>query len=204
MRKTWARAGCLLLGMLFVRVAPAQGLTDSEAAVACGRITAFDPRSQWARLPKRTRVMLRRATLPRVEAIVADPGMGLMGVAVDRVPLAAVEVGRLRKGVALYAVSWRERTFGVNGAVWLVEVARGGAIDRTPKAAADRAPVGVSGFGVAVLPTRDVGYPELVTASKGYKAGGGSEAEADCWREVGSRYREMVCPARCQEMLNQR
>ena len=203
MRKAEPCAGLILLYAI-VAAAVAQSSAPPQGTSGCGRLRVFDARSQWMTLPVRAQTMLRRATLPLVRAIAEDPGLGLTGVAVRHVPQAAIELGRPTQGVVLYAVSWREKTFGVNGTVSLVGVSTAGAVDRTPLVRADREPFGLSGFGVAVLPTRGAAYPEVMVASKGYKAGGGSEGEALCLRKTGSRYSEVTCPALCKQVMNQR
>ena len=186
------------------QIVPAQTTPGPEAAAGCGRVTVFDTRSQWAAMPKRTRAMLRSATLPMVRAIISDPGIGLSELTAGDVPLAAVELGRPEPGVVLYAVSWRDQTFGVNGKVWLVEVDAARAADLTPMPSREGAAFGMGGFGVAVLSARDAGYPEVMVASKGYDAEVGVEAGARCLRKTGHRYSKVPCPARCPEVLDRR
>ena len=146
--------------------------------------------------------MLRQVTLPRVRATVADNGSGLTGTDVSRVPLAAVELGQPARGRVLYAVSWRERTFGVNAPIWLVEVGASRAVDRTPAPAPGSGALLHDGFGVSVLPVGADGYPGVMVGSKGFKDGGGAEREEDCLRKVGERYVEAACPVGCHEVVN--
>jgi hypothetical protein len=118
----------------------------------------------------------------------------------DSVVLDAVPLAKTRDG-ALYAVSWNEPSFGVGGAVWLVEATRDRASNLTPSGAASSA---IFGYGIVVLSRAPTIYPELVIVSKGFKAEGGpAEAEESCVKKQGSLYRPTQCPAACHRNLNQ-
>lgn len=118
------------------------------------------------------------------------------------VQLDAVKISKSEGMRGLYVVYWRDKQFGVNGAMWLVEVTASGARNLSDS---HQGPMGgASGFGIGILPSSSDEYPDIVIASKGYKLAGGAEAEADCLHKVGDLYEPHSCPATCKENLNSR
>lgn len=168
--------------------------TGCWGAAGCAHTTNFDVKTQWATLPVHRRKMLRRVTLPRVQATVADNGSGLTGTDVHQVPFAAVELARPSRSTVLYAVSWREPIFGVNAPIWLVEVGARGAIDRTPAPAGGNGAFLHDGFGVSTLSVGADGYPVVMIGSK--------VGVVDCLRKAGERYAEIACPVGCEDVMN--
>lgn len=62
----------------------------------------------------------------------------------------------------------------------------------------------VGGFGIQVLSPPSEPYPEIVVACSGFKEGGGSEAQATCFKRANGFYGVAACPATCQRNLNSR
>jgi hypothetical protein len=151
-----------------------------------------------------TQSAIRTAVRADVQAIVSDPGMGLEGTKIEDIPLNAIQIGRPTQGSILYAVSWGDRSFGVNGAVWIVEVFAKGAKNLVQSADVKGQDVSRWGFGVEVLAAGGGVYPEVMIASKGFKEGGGAEAEGLCMKKTAAFYEPVACPAACRQDLNAR
>jgi hypothetical protein len=121
-----------------------------------------------------------------------------------KIKLDALQVSQTDDSGALYVVHWGLAEFGVNGAVWIVEVNSHGA--RNLITASDET-VGVrsfGGWGMQVLSRQDNHYPEIMFASKGFAQDGGAEAEANCAQKVADFYKSVSCPADCFKNLNAR
>ena len=100
----------------------------------CADVTVLDSHPLTS-LPQRTQEQIRTAVKPAVGAIVRDPGMGLQDTKVDEIALNAFPVAK-DSDSELYAVSWDDRSFGVNEPVWLVELKLNGArnlVHETPR-----------------------------------------------------------------------
>jgi hypothetical protein len=147
-------------------------------------------------LPRNTQAQIRTAVEPAVEAITRDPSMGLKHTRQNEIALGVVPVANAH-GRALYAVSWNDKSFGVNGAVWIVEVTPRGVHNLVP-------PAQIWGWGIEVLSDADAIYPQLMIASKGEKLGGAGEAEPLCMKKTGAVYESVGCPSTCMENLNSR
>jgi hypothetical protein len=121
-----------------------------------------------------------------------------------KIKLDALQVSQTDDSGALYVVHWGLSEFGVNGAIWIVEVNSHGA--RNLIAAGDET-VGTGsfgGWGMQVLSRQDNHYPEIMFASKGFAQDGGAEAEGNCARRVAGFYKSVPCPADCLKNLNAR
>jgi hypothetical protein len=165
----------------------------------CSEVIMFDSHPL-STLPVSVRRKIREAVRSDVLAIVHDPGMGLQMQWQD-VRLDAVQISHDTKGESLYAVHWGMPEFGVNGAVWIVELDGNEARNIGPRTGSSWP---FSGWGMQVLSTSDERYPDLMFASKGFHEGGGAEAEAVCAQKTGSTYTSVACPAGCFDQLNSR
>lgn len=175
----------------------------SDPAAPCANVTMLSA-GDFSALPIAARQRIRAAVRPSVEAIVSDKGMGMEGTDVDKVPLSAVQIGQGENASALYIVSWDDRSFGVNGTVWIVEVTRTGAKNLVRLGGERAAGYTLGGFGFEVLSPRSEPYPEIMIASSGFKDGGGAEAEAVCIRKKLKWYEDVACPVSCHKNLNER
>jgi hypothetical protein len=142
----------------------------------CKNVTMFR-RGDIDSLPLSTSALLREAVQPSLQAIVSDKAMGLEGTDTRRVPLKAVLIGAVAQHHVLYMVSWEDSSFGVNGAIWIVELAGEGARNLVPVENKRSPGFALGGFGFSVLASSSSAYPEIVIASSGFKDGGGAEAE---------------------------
>ena len=153
-----------------------------------------------SRLGPSVQVKLRHAVQPLIQTILDDPAMGStdkkMKLRLDAMPL------RPRFGESeLYIVSWEgDNSLGVNAFNWIVELTPQGGRNLLSAHAAKVS----SGFGAEVLSTTTDQYPAIMIASKGYKEGGGAEAEEGCFREAGGLYEVTGCSVTCHDELNNR
>ncbi len=144
------------------------------------------------------------AVQPSIQAIVNNKATGMEGTAVEGVPLRAVRITRGTTDSTLYVVSWDDRSFGVNGAIWIVELTSKGARNLTQLRHDQSHGYSLGGFGFEVLSPKSEVYPEIMIASSGFKDGGGAEAEDMCFRKSGKYYENTVCPVTCHKTLNSR
>jgi hypothetical protein len=86
-----------------------------------------------SRLPQSVRSNIRAVVVPEVKAIVDDRSMGLSGTNVNQVPLWIVQLTPGTSENMLFAVSWRDDSFGVDGPIWVVEAGKKGAVNLTPR-----------------------------------------------------------------------
>jgi hypothetical protein len=154
-------------------------------------------------LPQKIQSAIRTAVRPSVQTIVDDKAMGLENTKASDVPLNAIQIGEPRRGDLLYAVSWNDSSFGVNGAIWIVEVSPRHANNLVASKGRTNG-FGLGGFGVEVFSAHTDAYPEVLIASSGFKDGGGAEAEDTCVAKRGSYYERVPCPATCHKNLNAR
>jgi hypothetical protein len=188
-----------ILTILLLVPGAASAQAAKKSAPVCGspELLSEHPLSE---LPDRIRSILRQAVKPGLTAIIRDPGMGMSDANPDTIPLNAIEVARSAGPNVLTVVAWDDKTFGVNGFNWIIEV--------TPEAAfsllSSHASSLAGGFGVEVLGSPTERYPELMIASKGYAPGGGAEGEAGCFQKIGHFYESTSCPKTCQDELNDR
>jgi hypothetical protein len=155
-------------------------------------------------LPLVVQSAVRAAVRLSIQAIINNKTMGLEGTKASNVPLDAIQLGRPTRGSLLYAVSWADSTFGVNGAIWIVEVFPGGAKNLVEPKPGQAKGFSLGGYGVEVLSVDTESYPEVMIASSGFRDGGGTEAEDTCVRKRGSHYEQVPCPASCHKSLNAR
>lgn len=186
-----------IFGIQFLIPITIMGQAATESAPPCenARQLSSHPLSE---LPPHIQSILRQAVRPRLQAIISDPGMGMSDAVAETVPLNVSEIARTAGPNVLYMVSWDDRSFGINGLNWIVELTPNGAASLLSAHASSLA----GGYGVEVLGTQEERYPELMIASKGYAQGGGAEAEAGCFRKAGHFYESTSCPASCQDELN--
>lgn len=171
--------------------------------VPCADVTVLRE-DTFATLPKSSQQAIWYAVRPSIQAIVDDKGMGVEGTVVSSVPLSAVRFSRGSRGNALYIVSWDNKSFGVNRAIWVVELTPTGAKNLVPLRRGQSSGYSLGGFGFEVLSPKTERYPELLIASKGFKDGGGAEAEGVCLRKTGEYYEDVECPVTCHANLNSR
>ncbi len=186
-----------IFGTQFLIPITVMGQATTESGPPCENARQLSSHSL-SELPPNIQSILRQAVRPRLQAIISDPGMGMSDAASETVPLNASEIARTAGPNVLYIVSWDDRSFGVNGLNWIVELTPNGATSLLSAHATSLA----AGYGVEVLGTQKERYPELMIASKGYAQGGGAEAEAGCFRKAGHFYESTSCPASCQDELN--
>ena len=179
---------CHMLGTLItVAHASAVPYGQPEEGRSCMNVTMLSS-GDLDSLPPSTSVLLRKAVQPGLQAIISNKAMGLEGTDTKRVPLKAVLIGRAAQHSALYMVSWEDSSFGVNGAIWIIELAKEGARNLVPLRNNRSSGFELGGFGFSVLAPSSV-YPEIMIASSGFKNGGGAEAEATCVRKGHSTMR---------------
>jgi hypothetical protein len=188
----------LVFCLLVTAITLAQSSAHTGGKAPCADVTVLDSHPLKS-LRQKTQEQIRTAVKPAVEAIIRDPGMGLLHTEAEEVTLNAIPLAKASDS-ELYAVSWNERSFGVNEAVWIVELTTHGARNLIRPNPA----FSTSGFGIAVLSTGETGHPEVMIASKGFKQGGGAEAEDLCMEKRGPFYEPVSCPATCHDNLNSR
>ena len=189
--------------LIIVGYASAAPSVQPEEGNKCTKVTMLR-QSDIDSLPPSTSALLRRAVQPSLQAIVNDKAMGLEGTDIMRVPLKAVLIGAGTPQHALYVVSWEDSSFGVNGAIWIVELTAAGARTLIPVQNKRASGFGLGGFGFSVLASSSSAHPEIMIASSGFKNGGSAEAEATCVRRGTQRYEITACPVGCKEALNER
>lgn len=148
---------------------------------------------------------IRKALAPDILAFAKATGISREdGFDLDKVRLDALQIPVNNKKNKLYIVHWGDMLFGVNGAIWIVEVnSHKGRNLIAPDEGRNRGR-SFSGWGMQTLSSENGSYPELMFASKGYYAGGGAKADAQCVRKVGAFYKINTCPAGCDDNLNSR
>jgi hypothetical protein len=127
-----------------------------------------------------------------------------------KIKLGVVLVSQIGESRAVYVIHWRLPEFGVNGALWIVEVNSRGARNLVAPEDGVGAGDGIgagsfSGWGMQVLSRRDKHYPEIMFADgKGFAQDGSSGAVVMCKREIGGFYKSVACPTHCLKNLNWR
>jgi hypothetical protein len=199
-------------GLLFCAFVTAQsgGLSaaiaqpSSDAETRCTNVQNFglDPITE---LPAPLQSRLRQAVAAGAKAIIANPGMGMQDTKLDGIPLNALKVAQLSSSASLFVVSWQDRSFGVNGFNWIVEITPSRATSLLqPWGPNLSGTSSTSGFGVEVLSQQKGGFPEMMFASNGFKVEGGAETEDSCMEKTGPFYRPVACPVACHQNLNAR
>jgi hypothetical protein len=190
-----------ILAVLNKDVASAKVPSSLTGITPCANVTLLNQRTMRT-LPSRVQSAIRIAVRPGIQAIVSDKGMGMESTVQENVPLNAIQIGRGTLDGTLYIVSWDDSSFGVNGAIWIVEVTSKGAKNLMQLRNSQSSAYSLGGFGFEVLSPRLKAYPEVMIASSGFKEGGGAEAEEVCVRKTGDYYKKMACPVTCHEALN--
>jgi hypothetical protein len=121
-----------------------------------------------------------------------------------KIVLNAIQIPRTGTSEPLYLVHWGLREFGVNEAVWIVEVNAHAARNLIAPGDQRVGKQALSGWGFQVLSVQDEKYPEIMIASKGFTRSGLPEAEAECVRKDANSYRPTPCAADCSRDLNSR
>jgi hypothetical protein len=188
--------GCIL-AIRFVAPSAAEPQTRPKAASSCDHVELLSSHPLSA-LPNGTQDILQRSLRSKVLAITSDPKMGMSDADVAKARLKAIEIARPSKASALYVVAWEDNAFGVNGFNWIIEVKPSGATSLL----SDRASSIANGFGVKVLGNGAKSYPKIMIASKGFRDGGGAEAEPGCFRKIGRLYESTSCPVSCKDEVN--
>jgi hypothetical protein len=119
-----------------------------------------------------------------------------------RIKLDALQVAQTSDSGALYIVHWGLAEFGVNGAVWIVDVNSSGARNLVAPGEQAIGADSFSGYGAQVLSFKDPHYPEIMIASKSFIHPGAPVAQDECVRRTGGLYRPAPCPAHCFRNLN--
>ena len=161
-------------------------------SASCSQVLDFD--HPITSLPRGVQRKIRETLRPAIDSIIHDPGMGIDDVNSRDAKLYAIQILRDTEGNGLYAVSWQHPQFKVNSAIWIVEVKKNGT----------RNIGSFGGWGMHVFPGSNDGYPELMFAMKGYREGGGAEAQPACARKPGFTYTSVACPKQCADQLNSR
>jgi hypothetical protein len=164
----------------------------SAPSASCSQVLDFD--HPITSLPRSVQRKIREALRPAIDSIIHDPGMGIDDDNWRDAKLYAIQILRDAEGNGLYAVSWQHPQFKVNSAIWIVEVKKNGTRN-----------IGeFGGWGMHVFPGSNDGSPELMFAKKGYREGGGAEAQPACARKSGFTYTSVACPKQCADQLNSR
>lgn len=121
-----------------------------------------------------------------------------------KIKLDALQVAQTGDSGALYIVHWGLAEFGVNGAVWIVEVNSHGARNLVAPGEQAIGANSFSGYGAQVLSLKDPHYPEIMIANKSFARPGVPVAQDECVRRTGGLYRPAPCPAHCFRNLNSR
>jgi len=168
----------------------------------CSNVTMLDAQPL-SSLSSGVRQEIRRALKSDILSIINDPGMGL-DVKLQDVKLDAIQVTRRGGSDGLYVVHWGYSQFGVNGMVWIVEVKAHRATNLVTPTRTGNVGRAFGGWGMQIISHQQDPYPEIMFASKGYRQGGGAEAEAECVHKSGTFYETMACPTDCIHDLNAR
>jgi hypothetical protein len=176
----------------------------AKSEAMCSNVTMLDSKPLSAFLVN-VRTEIRKALKPDILAFAKATGIDTEeGFDLQKVTLDAIEVPITTRKSKLYIVHWGEALFGVNGAIWIVEMNSHGAQNLiAPDEGTDRGR-SFGGWGMHVLSDASGPYPELMFASKGYHTGGRAEAEAECVRKIGVFYKSVACPVECFDNLNNR
>ena len=200
------RCNPCLLSVTFVFL-PARGdlmcQSNSQVNATCSKVNNLSG-NPLSRLPKQTQAEIKKSIAVDFRTIAHDPGMGLENVDIDTAELNAVPITSSSASGRLYVVAWDDRSFGVNGFNWVVDVTPSGARSLMHPLTPSPKRWFSGGFGVEVLDGKNARYPEVMFASKGFAVGGGAEAEVACFHKVGSFYESLSCPATCHQTLNAR
>jgi hypothetical protein len=151
--------------------------TESAQAVAkrsslpCSNVTMLDDAQSMEALAPSIQAAIVAALKPSILSFAQATAENLEeDFRLHKIKLGAVLVSQIGESRAVYAIHWRLPEFGVNGAVWIVEVNSHGA--RNLVAPEDGIGAGsFSGWGLQVLSRRDKHYPEIMFADgKGFCA----------------------------------
>jgi hypothetical protein len=191
--------------LLFLTLTGAMGAAAQSAAGSpCTATVILYHSYPISALPEVRQKKIRAVLDPKIRAMVEDPSMGFDLATFDwkKISLDAMPIPASGISGDLYVVLWGDETFGVNWPIWIVEVNASGARNLVSPGEKVNSGDALSGSRLQVLSQPSMGYPDLLIVSKGYRTGGGAEAEPVCERMVGSYYKNVSCPARCYGDLN--
>jgi len=175
-----------------------------KSALPCSDVTMLDSQPLTA-LPPAVQEEILSALKPSILSFAKATADNLdEDLRLHKIHLDALQISQTDPSGALYVVHWGLPEFGVNGAVWIVEVNSHGARNLIAPGNETVGKRSFGGWGMQVLSRQDPHYPQIMLASKGFAQGGGAEAEASCARKVAGFYKLMACPAGCFKNLNAR
>ena len=202
--KTFPAFGLTVSLMLLVEMQGYGQALSKKAGALCSNMTMLDSKP-FSALPVNVRTEIRKTLTPDILAFAKATDISMEeGFNLQKVSLDAIEVPMTIKTSKLYVVHWGDALFGVNGAIWIVEVNSHGARNLIAPDEGTNRGRSFGGWGMQTLSNASGPYPELMFASKGYHARGGAEAEAECVRKIGAFYNSVACPVDCFDNLNKR
>ena len=166
-------------------IAGAQSSSGPRQSFPCANVTMLTS-GYLSALPQSSQNTVRMAVQPSIQAIVNNKVTGMEGTAIEVVPLRAIRITQGTTDSTLYVVSWDDRSFGVNGAIWIVELTPKGARNLTQLGHHQSHGYSLGCFGFEVLSPKAEVYPKIMIASSGFKDSGGAEAEDMCLRKSGN------------------
>ncbi|WP_263368306.1 hypothetical protein [Edaphobacter bradus] len=203
-KKTFLGFGLTVSLALLVEMQGYGQALSKKAEALCSNVTMLDSKP-FSALPVNVRTEIRKALTPDILAFAKATDISMQeAFNLQKVSLDAIQVPMTTKTSKLYVVHWGDALFGVNGAIWIVEVNSQGARNLIAPDEGMNRGRSFGGWGMQVLSDASGPYPELMFASKGYHAGGGAEAEAECVRKIGAFYKSVACPVDCFDNLNNR
>ena len=202
--KTFLGFGFVVTILLFSEMRGYAQILSTKVVTLCSSVTMLDSMS-FSALPASIKTEIRKALTPDILAFAKATGIDMEeGFNLQKIGLDAIEVPMTTTKSRLYVVHWGDALFGVNGAIWIVEVNSHGARNLIAPDEGTNRGRSFSGWGMQTFTNESEPYPELIFASKGYRASGGAEAEAGCVRKVGAFYKSVACPVGCFDNLNKR
>jgi hypothetical protein len=206
-----------LLAVALCLTATSSLSTESAQAIAkrsslpCSNVTMLDDTQSMGALAPSTQAAILAALKPSILSFAQATAENLEeDLRLHKIKLGAVLVSRIGESHAVYVIHWRLPEFGVNGAVWIVEVNSHGTRNLVAPEDGVGAGDGIgagsfSGWGMQVLSRRDKHYPEIMFADgKGFAQDGISGAVVVCKRKVGGFYKSVPCPTHCLKNLDWR
>src|ERR1700689_1204574 len=149
-----------------------------KSALPCSDVTMLDSQPLTA-LPPAVQEEILSALKPSILSFAKATADNLdEDLRLHKIHLDALQISQTDPSGALYVVHWGLPEFGVNGAVWIVEVNSHGARNLIAPGNETVGKRSFGGWGMQVLSRQDPHYPQIMLASKGFAQGGGAEAEA--------------------------
>jgi|HubBroStandDraft_1064217.scaffolds.fasta_scaffold88466_2 hypothetical protein len=195
----------VLLSLAAFSFPPVDGQTfDRSSVQPCSEVTMLSSQPLSA-LPSSIQEQILSALKPSILSFAKATAEDLEeDFRLHKIKLDAIQVSQTGESGAVYVVHWGLAEFGVNGAVWIVEVNSQGARNLVASGNQAIGASSFSGWGMQVLSRKDPHYPEIMIASKGFARPGLPEARAECVRKIGSVYKMALCPTHCFRNLNSR